>query len=283
MPWERERRVMPWDRPRVERGATVHNPQPGAVYPLPGTEAAAAPSRPPMPSTGTVEQFGSAIATLANRPVLSSEQYEGIKATVPAMARTVGHNLLPALVEQETPEQGRLFDQAMTELLAIGGGGIAGRAVQRGLTEAGKYIGRGMRTRPGAEAFMRQSAPLYAGQPAAEVSGLIAPTVSGAAVATAIDATDLAGFQPHELAGDTAAAVGGAATAWKVGKNTVDDLMVTNPRWRDVMMRPARGTALAVLGGLLGFMASRGIEGGKELANDAADYVAGLFEDEELQ
>ena len=100
-------------------------------------------------------------------------------------------------------------------------------------------------------------------------------------VAKALDETNLGGMQPHELAGDTAAATFGAGTTALVTKNTLDDLMLGNERWRNLMMKPSTGTASGVLGAMLGYLASRGLLAGKDQINDAIDYVAGLFGGEE--
>ena len=47
-----------------------------------------------------------------------------------------------------------------------------------------------------------------------------------------------------------------------------------NERWRRLMMKPSRGTASTVLGGLLGYLASRGVTGGRELVKAMAAQTA---------
>lgn len=182
-------------------------------------------------------------------------------------------------VDAPTPEAEAAYNQAVIEGLMTAGGGMAGKAIGTKVSDAVKYLGRGFRTIPGAERFLA-SVPEGVGRAAASYSDLIGPALSGAVVGKTIDALDPG---PHELVDDTIATGAGVTTAAAVGKNTIDDLLVGNPKWRDVMMRPSSGTASAILGGLLGYLASKGISATGDLVNEAADYVAGLFASEEQQ
>lgn len=233
----------------------------------------APPTRPPFPTTGTPEAFG--------RNVQAAGQAAGRLGG--ATARTVGHNLLPFLVEQETPEQGAMFDRAMIDLLLTGAGAGAGGALTRAGAEIIKGLGRGGMTRAGAGRFLAQNPQQFvaSGQPKTTtfLHEALNPAISGSLAGTLTDVANPG--QGAEFIDSIAAATVGTSVAGITGREAAHNLLLGNPRWRDLVTRDPRGTAGKVLGGVLGYLGSKLGEVSVDTFNDAADYVAGLFGGEE--
>jgi hypothetical protein len=198
---------------------------------------------------------------------------------LPSVADLSGAVGLP--IAEPTPEaQSRYIEEGLSGAAAIGGG-LAARAGGKILGEGAKYLGRSLESREGATAMIRQLAPYYdkVSSPTVweAVGKILGPPVAGGAVGWSVKnlgdpVENLGGGEFGDaIAGGTIGTVAGG----KIALNTMRDLMVTNPRWREVMLKPTSGTASAVLGGVLSYLTARGLT---DKIEDAVDYVAGLFQ-----
>jgi hypothetical protein len=236
-----------------------------------------APSRPPMPSTGTPEEFGQNLVDFANRQAgITATHYRNL-ANLPGSP--LGENML-GLVREPTPEeqqqyQGEVVSGALSTVAGVGAG-----AVTRGLADTAKWALRGGKDIPTAAQFLADNAvrAAEAAKQGVRFRDVVAPPVAGTVVGNVVDASNLpqsagGGETVDKIAGGLA----GAGTAGLVAKQTLENVMLRNPRWQQILMRPSAGSATTLLGALAAYLASRGLT---DHINDAADYVAGLFEEQ---
>lgn len=180
--------------------------------------------------------------------------------------------LFGAPIDAPSPESYEKWRKVLVDVLMTGAGGKIGQTVGAHAGDALKYLGRGFRTVPGADRFLAQAAHHGVSTPAQAVQWreLINPTLSGAAVGSLVDAMDPT---PYEFTDKPVAGGAGLATAAAVGRNTVDDMLLGNPKWRDIMMRPSSGNAGALIGAILGHYAAQGINLTSENVAQAVDEV----------
>ncbi len=280
--------MMPWERQRQEPAAAPAGPRPWERV---RSGPAPAPTRPPMPRTGSTEEFGQNLEGIA-RPALEAAggflaDQQDIRATqlrnvahfggamgLPTIADVSGAIGLP-IREPTADEQARYRDELVSGAVAAATG-FAGKAVGATIGDALKYIGRGGRSLPGLERFLGDNAK-YVTAAGENIGKMLGPPLSGAAVNEVLDRTNLFGQQQHELAGDVTAGAAGVGTTALVAKNTIDDLLLGNENWRNLMKTPSSGAATGILTATLGYLASRGMLATKDQISDAIDYVAGLF------
>lgn len=287
------------DQPEVVAQRSHGNVQPGQVLPLPGVggeeqeqsqlatlmEPIVAPAKFAAQKLQTAPQdaadFAIGAGDFARDQAGVTESHYRNLANLPVVKQGLDAVGLP--VDPPTPEaQSAYQEEAVTGLMAAAGG-LIGRGLGKGASEAMKYLGRGGKGGPKAAQFIADNAvrAKEAAGRGVNVTDLLGPTIAGGTVATTLDVTDLFGMQPHELAGDVTAGGAGIGTAALVAKGTVEDLLLGNERWQRVMTRPSAGTASTILGALLGYGAARGLILAKDEIADAADWVAGLFENED--
>ena len=225
-----------------------------------------------LPSRAEIGQWEGATAgrlnqNLADELALSKTHYQ-------TLARGVG---MPA--PEPSDEEKRAYDQAVISMLLTTGAGKAADIVASKGIDALKYLGRGFRTRGGAERFLARPevAPrvVAAGEQASagvKARELIDPALSGTAVGALVDASDPT---PWELTDKSVAGGAGITAAAGVAKNTIDDLLVGNPRWRDLMMREPGGWKAKAIGGIIGYYTAKGLNLGADTLNDIIDYFTG--------
>lgn len=196
--------------------------------------------------------------------------------TVPAktLAADVG---IP--VGEISPQEDAAFRSVMINLLMTLGGGKAGQAIGSRVGDAAKYLGRGFRTAIGVE----RDLPLMttaAGSRMAAARDLLSPVISGYAANRVTDWLNPASpFGGGEFGDAIIAGGAGTGVGALVARNTLTDLMTTNPAWRSLMMSPSRGETGQLLGALIGYLLAQGAGDlmGGEQPNAAPDMPHGFY------
>ena len=266
-PWERYAEAAPaagpWRKYQAEPAT------PAEAHPAP-------PARPEFPTTGSAEEFGQNLHIAG----------EGMRELGNATTRTVANNLLPSIVDPPTPEQGAMFDRMMTEATMTGLGAAGGGLLTKAGAEVLKGLGRAGMSRAAAERFMSQFPQflVQAGEKATAtpLREFISPAIKGSLAGSLIAAADPSEFTGRDsnFIDNIAGATGGAAVAGVSARDAAQNLLLGNPRWRDLVMRDPAGTTGKILGGILGYLSAKLGEVTASQFHDAADYVAGLFEEQ---
>ena len=164
--------------------------------------------------------------------------------------RTLAHGVgLP--VDPPTEPEAANYRNAVIDMLMTTGGGAAGRAIGQRAGDTARYLGRGFRSIPGADRFIKQTAPHVAADAAKHVGwrDILDPAISAVATQAIFGPWDPT---PWEFADQIAGGVASTAVGAGVAKNTIDDLLLSSPKWREMVMRPSSGNTAALIGALLG-------------------------------
>jgi hypothetical protein len=231
-----------------------------------------------LPPQQDVAAFEQSARTSGQEGVQALGQWAKETATVPA--KQIAQDLhIPGV--EITSEEDAAFKRNMGELTAAGVGGLAGRWIAGQTAGMLKFLGRGAQSWPKADRFLVDSAHHIARQGAAAAGGkatvgdLLSPTITGAAVGTLVDAADpsrITGTQ-SEFIDNPVAAGAGVLTAARVARDTLEDLMIQNPRWRALMMSAGGSHPVATsIGATLGYLAMKLGEVGAEKVDDVVKF-----------
>jgi hypothetical protein len=203
------------------------------------------------------------------------------------------------------------YAQVGTDVALTATGSALARGAGHVASEVAKWFGRGGRMRGAATDTMRAveandetlraravsqgrapGEPRFVpeGAPKATTFGqeVVRPSLTGGAIAGAtglgvdyLDPSGLASGHDSEAADAVVGGGLGAATGGIALRQQLTEIMIRNPRYRALMMRPSPANRSAAVGALLGFLASKGIQAGYDLVNSAVDDAAAVVRDVE--
>ena len=187
--------------------------------------------------------------------------------------RTLAHGVgLPVDPPSEQASQ-QYRQDVMDAGLTIAGGAI-GRFLGKGVTEFAKRIGRGFRTRAGAGRVLSQnpSQVVSSGAPTATpMAELSTPAVTAGGTALGVDLLDPT---PWEFTDKPVAGGAGVAAGFMAWREGTENLLLQNPRWRNLVTRGTASAPLATaIGGVLGYLLSKGVQLGAEGVDDVVRFV----------
>lgn len=214
-----------------------------------------------------IERGGQAVMDLPGQVV---EQLGNTATHYRNVGRAVG---LP--IEAPTPEAQQAYQREVADAALSVAGGAVGHFLGKGAAEIAKRVGRGFRTRAGAGRLMAREAQhvVPAGsQPATSVfRELEAPAITAGGTAAVVDYLDPTPWEFTDAPVAGGAGIGAAALAHR---EATENLLLQNPRWRDLVMRGTGSTPIATaIGATLGYLISKGVQLGAEGVDDVVRFV----------